>query len=335
MLSRHFLRAKVLQTIYAAYTSETYHSGAAIKMFDHQIERLNELGSLQITALRYVIEEGKKVIEDGLHKHLPTQADLNPVYRIVDNQFINTLMDNFDYQQQCDKYNFPWAAYDDIFRKLYVKFRDSQKFQELMAEEEQNFDNAQRITLNLFKFIINDEAFRELFSERSLLWEDDFDQVAQYNYAMMKSMDEIIFDESTPLPMMIDQRDNKDMEALEFARTLVRETVTHMESNLELIKKFLYNWDLDRVATMDILIISMGIAELTACPSIPERVTIDECIELSKEFSSEKSKIFVNGILDKIVNELRVSGRISKSGRGLFVPGDDVITDGLDVYTAK
>lgn len=323
MLSRHFLRAKVLQTIYAQLSAGETDQAVARKSFDHHIGRLNELAALQLAALREVRQAGLQLIEEGYKKHLPTEEDLHPTSLIVENPFLLALLQNFDYQQQTDRYKFPWELHDDVMRKMYTAFRKSPKFHEYQSVEQPTDDDHQRMVLNLFKHIINTTDFRELFSDRSLLWEDDFDQIAQHNYSILRALDPTLLDASTLLRTMMDERDESDMEALQFSHQLLQESLSHVPENEELIKKHLKNWDFERVAMMDIIILNMGIAELTACPSIPERVTVDECIELSKEFSSDKSKIFVNGILDKIILELRSAGRICKSGRGLYVPGLD------------
>lgn len=321
MLSRHFLRAKALQTVYSYVTSGAQTTTEAVKMFEFNVNRLNELGALQLCALREVVAAGRQVIEDGLHKHLPSKEDLHPSYRLVDNMFLSRLLENYDYRKQVDSYKFPWAENADVMRKIYIGFRDTDKFKNFKVSEEGVFENEQRMTLDLFKYIINEENFRELFYERSLLWEDDFDQVAQYNYAMLKDLTDAELDESAPLLMMNDDRFDKDRDAYGFARQLVVETVSHIDENESLIRKHLQNWEFDRVALMDVLIINMAIAELINCPSIPERVTVDESIELAKEFSTDKSKLFINGILDKLTSELRAAGRIAKSGRGLYIPG--------------
>ena len=335
MLSRHFLRAKVLQIVYATLSAGEKGTATARTAFDRNIDRLNELGALQIISLQEVVAAGNKIIEEGLRKQLPSQEDLSPTRLIVDNPFLEMLFNNYDFAAMKDKYLFPWELHDDVMRKVYTSFRKSPKFKEYLSLETRTAEDDQRMVLNLFKHIINMSDFRDIFAERSLLWEDDFDQVAQYNYAMLKAIDPELFDGSTPLRYMIDERDEVDMEALRFSHTLLTESLTHVAENEQLIKNHLVNWDFDRVAFMDIIIINMGIAELTACPSIPERVTVDECIELSKEFSSDKSKIFVNGIIDKLIVELRSAGRINKSGRGLYVPGvedeDDLSQGPIDV----
>ena len=323
MLSRHFLRAKALQAIYSYKTSGVTDPVSAGKSFDYNIGRLNELGALQLAALREVVAAGRQVIEDGLHKHLPSYEDLHPSYRVVDSPFLARLFSNFDYRQQTEQYTFPWSENADVMRKIYIGFKETDKYRNFIATEEGDFATEQRMALDLFKYIINEEHFRELFSERSLLWEDDFDQMAQYNYATLKSLNDADLDEAFRLPMMNDLREELDVEAYQFARQLVIDTCKGIDANEQLIRKYLHNWEFERVALMDILLINMAITEFTCCPSIPERVTVDEYIELSKEFSTDKSKIFVNGILDKLMLELRAAGKIKKSGRGLYAPDEE------------
>ena len=167
---------------------------------------------------------------------------------------------------------------------------------------------------------MNDETLRELISDRDLLWEDDFDQVAQYVLMMLKEPTENEMDEAMRCPQVFDTRNEKDVNDYNFARQLIVDTYKHLDDIEPMIRKHLQNWELERVALMDQLLINMAVTEFTCCPSIPERVTVDEYIELSKEFSTEKSKLFINGILDKLLIELRVAGKVVKDERGMYDP---------------
>ena len=131
---------------------------------------------------------------------------------------------------------------------------------------------------------------------------------------------QIIFTTASPMPIMHDEYNPADVEGMEFACKLLLDTLHNREEGEALIKSHLKGWEFERVAQMDVLLITMALSELMGCPSIPERVTVDEYIELSKEFSTDRSKLFINGILDKLIVELRSSGRIQKSGRGLYDP---------------
>ena len=193
------------------------------------------------------------------------------------------------------------------------------QFREIREPEESfKLPGDKDFAILLFRYLMNREALRAVVAERSLLWDDDFDQIAQYNFMMLKTLNEDNFDEAMIWPVMYDKREEKDEADMNFARQLLRDTVATREEAEDLIKSHLQGWEFERVSKMDILLINMAVAEFTACPSIPEKVTVDEYIELSKEFSSERSRLFINGILDKIVVELRSKGRINKSGRGLL-----------------
>ena len=142
--------------------------------------------------------------------------------------------------------------------------------------------------------------------------------MAQYEYMFLKTLDEKTLNEAMSWPRVYDERDEGEKEAAEFARTLLRETLRNAEENNQLIKDHLHGWEFERVAQMDIYLLDMAIAELEYCPSVPERVTVDEYIELSKEFSTDRSRLFINGLLDRLILELRSAGKIVKVGRGLY-----------------
>lgn len=319
MLSRHFLRAKALQSVYAYRTSDNKNIVNGENLFALNINRLNDLGILQLSTLTEMVRLAEQILEDGQRKFMPTEEEKNPSRRFVDNMFIARLGANYEMQKYQERMKIDWSLQSDAFRKLYARFRETELFKEYMAAEP-SYEGDRKLAMDLFRCIVNDETIVDAFASRELLWDDDFDQVAQYNFMMMKALDEETFDEGTHIPLMHDERNEKDREDYDFALQLFLNTVKHIDENEPLIGKHLQNWELERVALMDILLINMAITEFTTCPSIPERVTVDEYIELSKEFSTEKSKLFINGILDKILIELKVAGRVNKSGRGLYDP---------------
>ena len=227
------------------------------------------------------------------------------------------MADNFELRQLIEQWGGCWETNDDLLREAFVDFRKTDAYCQYLSHADTSFAEDKELAVMLFRFLMNREALVAVIGERSLLWEDDFEQIAQYNFMMLKTLEEDSFDESMPWPVMYDKRQEKDEADMDFARLLLRETLEHREDSDEMIKSRLQGWEFERVALMDILLINMGIAELTSFPSIPEKVTVDEYIEMSKEFSSERSRLFVNGILDKLILELRKQGRIKKSGRGL------------------
>ena len=317
MLSRHFLRSKVLQEIYSCQIEEKDVVTAG-RDLEYHIGKLNELGVLQVSLMTKVLEMAEVVIEDGRRKFRPTEAELNPNRKFLGNEFLRRMADNFELRQHTEKWCGCWDTHSDLVREAFIEFRKTDTYSDYLAHAESDFTQDKELAIMLFRFLMNREAIVAVIAERSLLWEDDFEQIAQYNFMMLKTLDEQTFDEAMQWPVMYDKRVEKDEVDMEFARLLLRETMLHRSEADEMIKARLQGWEFERVALMDVLLINMAIAELTSCPSIPEKVTVDEYIELSKEFSSERSKLFINGILDKLVLELRSQGKIKKSGRGLL-----------------
>lgn len=319
MLSRHFLRSKVLQAVYAAKTDKL-DILTVEKNFKQTIARLNDLGAIQIAALVHFAEVAGVMMDEGQQKFLATEADLNPNRRFQNNVFIRGLADNYDVRKHSEdaKANWTTVEYDEAFRSAYVELSKHPEYIKYLGTD-QNFDTDQQFALNAFKFLMNNEAFCAILFPQNLYWEDDFFQIAQYNYMMLKALDDTL-DEATVVPLVHEPRFEKDMEAYNFALQLLLHTMRSGSEVEEMIRKHLKGWDFERIAMMDVLLLNMAVAELTQFPSIPERVTVDECIELSKEFSTDRSKLFINGILDKFIIELRSAGKIHKSGRGLLDP---------------
>ena len=316
MLSRHFLRCKVLQQLYACQI-EDKDVATATKEFEYHVGRLNELGVLQVALLPKMIEVGEKVIEEGRKKFRPSEAEKSPNRKFLTNEFLRRMADNFELRQYMEKWDGCWDVHDELVREASIDFRKTDTYCQYLSHPDTDFEQDRELAISLFRFLMNREALVAVMAERSLLWEDDFEQIAQYNFMMLKTLDAGTFDEAMPWPIMYDKRVEKDEADFQFARQLLRETIEHRSEGDDLIKSRLQGWEFERVALMDILLVNMAVAELTSCPSIPEKVTIDEYIELSKEFSSERSRLFINGILDKLVLELRKQGKIKKSGRGL------------------
>lgn len=317
MLSRHFLRCKVLQELYACQM-ESKDSASAMKDFEYHVTRLNELGVLQVALLPRMLEVADRVIEEGRKKYRPTQAEKTPNRKFLNNSFLVRLADNFELKKHIDQWAGCWQTHEELIREAFIDFRQQKLYCDYLSHADTDFKADKELAIGLFRYLMNREAIVTTMQDRSLLWEDDFEQIAQYNFMMLKTLDEAHFDAAMPWPVMYDRRQDKDEADMEFARVLLRESLAHREESNEMIRRRLQGWEFERVALMDILLVNMAIAELTNCPTIPEKVTVDEYIELSKEFSSDRSRLFINGILDKLVLELRSQGRIKKTGRGLL-----------------
>lgn len=317
MLSRHFLRSKVLQALYSAQI-EGSDAASVMQSFEYHVMRLNELGILQVALMPGMLEMGERVIEEGKKKFRPTDAEKKPNRKFLNNIFLQRMADNYDLKKYTEQWGGCWQTHEDLIHETFIDFRQNKIYGDYLSFPENDFKRDKEFAVNMFRYLMNRESLVAVMAERSLLWEDDFEQIAQYNFMMLKAIEEEQFDEAMHWPLMYDRREEKDEADMDFARQLLRESLAHREETDELIKSRLQGWEFERVALIDILLINMAVAELTNCPTIPEKVTIDEYIELSKEFSSERSRLFINGILDKLLLQLRSQGRIKKTGRGLL-----------------
>ncbi len=182
-----------------------------------------------------------------------------------------------------------------------------------MQSEEVTFEQHRRVIVQLFKnYIIKDANFYELLIEKKFSWEDDYEYLCQVVIVLLRNWEQTDCKDkllSTPFDKKIDNAIETDQD---YMSNLFRNTINHWEEYDKLIDSRILNWDMDRIAFIDIIIIKMAITEFIYCPTIPLRVTLNEYIELSKEFSTEKSRLFVNGILDRIVVDLRTENKIHK-----------------------
>ena len=319
MLSRHFLRSKVLQTLYSCNSGDDIDIAVVEKNFTHSINSFNRLGVNMIYSLVHLRNFAAAFIEEGKQKFIPKEEDKYPNMRFVDNAFIAQLANNTDFQRLCSDFKVSFADHDNVFRKLYSQIRDTYRYKEYMTAPQTDYETDKKFAIDVFKVLANEESLIDLFNDQSILWESDYMQTAQHVLSILKKTNSTWGADDT-LPLIFDRNSQKELDDMEFARELLNRTLLSWDENVELITKNLNSWEYDRVPVIDIILIKMAITEFINFPSIPEPVTIDEYIELSKEFSTDRSKLFINGILDRIQIELRAKGRIQKSGRGLFYP---------------
>ena len=322
MLSRHFLRSKVLQTLYSCNVSDGNDIDVVQKNFMHNIESFNRLEINQIYTLVHLRNFAANFIEEGKQKFIPTEADKNPNMRFVDNAFIRQIAENHSFCLLCNDMKSDLVSEDAIFRKLHSALRENPKYKEYMSAPETDYATDKAFAIEVFKFLVNDQNIIDFFNDESIFWESDYMQTAQLTLNILKKIDEAWSVDDT-LPLIYDSTSQKEADDVDFAKELLNRTLLSWDEHVDIITKNLNGWEYERVPVIDILLIKMAITEFVNCPSIPEPVTIDEYIELSKEFSTDRSKLFINGILDRIQIEMRAKGLIQKSGRGLYQPNNE------------
>jgi transcription antitermination protein NusB len=319
MLSRRFLRIKVLQAIYAYMQEGPESINAGEKQLITSLDKLYELYIRQLSLLVEIWDFARRRLEENKLKFLPTGEDLHPNTRFIDNRFINQLSNNRDYLKKCHTYKISWTDEDELVRKLYNQLRESPEYTAYMEGAEPSYKAEKELVENIFESIFaQSELLQSYYEERSIYGSDDF----EISFIMMQKTLRGYrpdHDEYTPLPSLLkDENDADGSEDLDFVKNLYRRTLIHSDEFNTIIADKAQNWELDRIALMDMLLLKMAMTEFIDFPSIPVKVTLNEYIELAKSFSTPKSKIFINGILDKLIVEFKANGRLVKTGRGLM-----------------
>ena len=263
--------------------------------------------SLIVDVARYA----ENRIELAKQKKLPTYEDLNPNRRFVDNAVINLLANAESVSDAIATRKLSWSHYPETVKDIYNRMIESDFYKKYMSAPVCTFTDDKKFVEAFYMALEEDEALAEKLDEISILWNDDLSFALYMVIRTVSGMKQ----SHTDIKMLPKFKSEDD---LDFACTLFRKALVQYEENQDLVDRYTSNWDVERIAFMDNLIISIAIAELTTFDSIPVKVTLDEWIDIAKYYSSPTSSNFVNGVLDKIVAELTENGRIKKSGRGLL-----------------
>lgn len=314
MLNRRHLRIKVLQALYAYYQSDKESIIRAEKEMMEAIDRIYDLYLYFLLSFGELKHIAERRIEENKKKILPTEEDKNPNLKFVENKVIELLDNHYGIRQASEERLVNWIGDEnqEIFRKMFLHIRESETFFEYMNNGTQTFEDDKSFMIALFKNeIANFDHLFNFFEEKSIQWMDDIDLAASMVIKTIKAFEPEGANDI--LPLYKDADDEK-----EFVRTLLKQTVKRESDNLALIDELTKNWELDRIARMDVLLMEMAITELQEFKSIPVKVTLNEYIEISKFYSTPKSNTFINGVLDKAIARLEKEGKINKIGRGLI-----------------
>lgn len=313
MLSRRHIREKVMKALYAFFQSDNTSVPAGEKELFHSIDKVFEIYLYYLAIFPELRHFAEGHIEERKRKHLRSHEDLHPKLNFVGNRVIAAIADNRELKEACTRLKLSWNDQQDLIRKLYFSFRDDPEFRTYLEKGETGFEDDRQLLLYLLeRFIFPSEAIGQVFEDRSIYWLDDIHLMQTGLVKTLKSLKEAAGSDFKLLPLLKDAVDDR-----KFASELFAKTILHSAKYEEEIARRAQNWEIDRVAKMDIILMKMALCELTEFPNIPVKVTLDEYIELSKDYSSPQSKIFINGILDKVVADFRRENRIQKAGRGL------------------
>ena len=315
MLNRRHLRIKVLQMLYAFYNDkEANDIKASEKNLLHSIERIYDLYIYLLLSFTELRLHALMKQEERKQKLRPSSEDLSPNLKFVNNKVIKLLVASSELTQVSEERKINWKSEEkrDIFRKIFIELEKSEVFFEYMYNDKNDFDEDRSFMIQLFKKEIANSGFiYDFFEDEDIYWMDDIDLACSMVIKTIKMADEI--DGFDILPLYKVNDDEK-----EFITHLLKSTILSDTKNEEIIETLVENWEFERIAKMDVLLLKMAITELQNFENIPTKVTINEYIDISKYYSTPKSNVFINGVLDKAVQMLSKKKKIKKSGRGLI-----------------
>jgi transcription antitermination protein NusB len=304
-----------MQNIFAMHLSQSDNLDKEKKFLNYSIESIHEL---YLTMLSLLIEIQKREIDfldKSSKKHLSTPQERNPNKKFVNNSVFKILLETKNLSKALeDKKIKPWDLHDDYVYILLSEIKNSSWYEKYMHNEVNDFEEDKVFIMNIFTEIIApNEKLYEFIEDTKLTWTDDISLINTQIIKQLEQLKPTALQEGFKVSKLY-----KDAEDQEFSLDLFAKTVLN---EAEFAKEFADktpNWDTERIAEMDTIMLKMAICEFLKFPSIPTKVTINEYLEIAKEYSTPKSSIFINGILDNLVKEFQAKNKLNKIGRGLM-----------------
>lgn len=312
MISRRLLRIKALMALYAFNRREDNNLVQAEKELMFSIAKTFDLYHYLLLLVLEIADVAGEKIELALQKHMPTREDLNPNCRFIDNQVIAQLRSNKSFSSHISSSKLSWVNYPHLPRTLYSDMQSWPVYNDYMTQTQTGYTTDRKFVISLItQFLINSEELQANLEEQSIYWNDDMEYVSAMIEKTLKKFRAGSEAEGEMMPLFRNEEDE------EFVKILFRKAVMHTQKCSDLIDNNTTNWEVERIALMDTLVMQLAITEILEFPEIPVKVTLNEYIEIAKYYCTSKSSTFVNGILDNIVREMRQQGMFSKTGRGL------------------
>jgi len=314
MLNRRHLRVKVLQSLYAYHQSEKKDIKVYEKSLIQSVDKVQEMYIWMLSLINEVAQYADTDATAMSNKFLPTEADLKPNLKILGNTFITSLNKNKEYLAAAKKYKIAWDFDPELTKSLFATLKIADEYKAYLEKTDDTIHSDKDIIKFIFKKVILKSSLAEqVFEDKFIYWPVDKDVLQAL---IAKTFKNFAYEEpeKNKLAEVVVNWD----EDREFIISLFQQAVRYDETFQEMIANKTQNWEPDRIAMMDTLLMKLALTEFLHFPSVPVKVTINEYLEISKEFSTPKSNSFINGILDKILAELKADNKIKKTGRGLI-----------------
>lgn len=314
MLSRRHIRVKVMQVLYAFNGTESDDFSKDQKFLLYSIDNMYSLYLMILSLMIEVNKKSKTQLETIQKKHLATPEEKNPNKKFINNQVLQLIANNEALKIAFANNNINnWQLDNEYVDVIYKAIIASDLYKEYMQTKTSTFKEDRDFIVDVFKDIIApNEKLYDYIEDKNLTWLDDLPTVNTSILKLLRKIKESS-DERFLTPQLY-----KDIEDKQYAINLFKKTLLNQTKIGQEISDKTKNWDTERIASLDMVLLKMAICELKEFPSIPTKVTINEYLEISKEYSTPKSSIFINGILDKLLKEYQEDGKLNKIGRGLM-----------------
>ena len=308
MINRVLIRLKIVQIVYAYYQNGGKNLDTAEKELFFSLSKAYDLYNYLLLLMVEVTKQANKRLNAAKNKLVPTKEELFPNTKFVENRFIAQLEVNKQLLEFSNNQKKTWENEADFVKTLCDKILESEIYKEYMASETSSYEEDRELWRKLYKNIIfNNIELDQVLEDQSLYWNDDKEIVDTFVLKTIKRFDEKNGAKQELLPEFKDEEDQ------DFARRLFRRTILNADYYRHLISENTKNWDLDRVAFMDVVIMQIALAEILSFPNIPVSVSLNEYVEIAKLYSTPKSGGFINGTLDGIVNSLKKENKLTKN----------------------
>lgn len=308
MINRVLIRLKIVQIVYAYYQNGGKNLDTAEKELFFSLSKAYDLYNYLLLLMVEVTKQANKRLNAAKNKLVPTKEELFPNTKFVENRFIAQLEVNKQLLEFSNNQKKTWENEADFVKTLCDKILESDIYKEYMASETSSYEEDRELWRKLYKNIIfNNIELDQVLEDQSLYWNDDKEMVDTFVLKTIKRFDEKNGAKQELLPEFKDEEDQ------DFARRLFRRTILNADYYRHLISENTKNWDLDRVAFMDVVIMQIALAEILSFPNIPVSVSLNEYVEIAKLYSTPKSGGFINGTLDGIVNSLKKENKLTKN----------------------
>ena len=308
MINRVLIRLKIVQIIYAFYQNGGKNLDTAEKELFFSLSKAYDMYNYLLLLMVEITKQAERKQSAAKNKLLPTAEELYPNTKFVDNRFIAQLEMNKQLLEFSETQKKTWENEAEFVKGLCEKIMDSDIYKEYMASETSSYEEDRELWRKIYKRIIfNNDELDQVLEDQSLYWNDDKEIVDTFVLKTIKRFDEKNGAKQELLPEFKDEDDQ------DFARRLFRRTILNADYYRHLISENTRNWDLDRVAFMDVIIMQIALAEILSFPNIPVSVTLNEYVEIAKLYSTPKSGSFINGTLDGIVNVLKKENKLTKN----------------------